>query len=171
MINKKYFGIFALFLLSLSSVLALGVTAPYWDERPLNLAPGETKDIQFTLQNMLGDSDVTLKAALIEGQEIATLTDSSLEYAVPFGVKDLPVNMRISIPRSATEGQKYTIGASFTTVTKTESGQFQLGSAFEKYFDVVVSGKAKQNYTWIYISLAIIIIALVIWFVRRNNSK
>ncbi|HVY01631.1 MAG TPA: hypothetical protein VHA12_02615 [Candidatus Nanoarchaeia archaeon] len=169
MINKKYFAILAMILFSLSSVLALGVTAPYWDERPLNLAPGESKDIQFSLQNMLGDSDVTLKAALIEGQDIATLTDSNLEYTVPFGVKDMPVNMRISIPRSANNGDKYTVGVSFTTVTKSESGQFQLGSAFEKYFDVVVEG-APKNYTWIYV-IAIAIVLILVWlFVRRSNK-
>jgi hypothetical protein len=170
MINKKYFAIFALVLFSLSSVLALGVTAPYWDERPLTLAPGESKDIQFTLQNMLGDSDITLKAALIQGQDIATLTDSNLEYEVPFGAKDVPVNMKISIPRSASQGDKYTIGASFTTITKSESGQFQLGSAFEKYFDVVVVGKAPMNYTWIYVIVIAIVLVLVWVFVRRNNK-
>jgi hypothetical protein len=166
-------------ILSMGSVIAVGVTAPYWDERPLILSPGEQREIQFQLQNMVGGEDITLRASLITGEEIASLTDKKLEYLVPFGTKDVKVGMSIKVPKQATIGTKYTVGVLFSTVTESESGEFQIGSAFEKYFDVIVQQRAivaeeneSSNKNWIYYLIGtVIIIALGAFFlVRRKTS-
>lgn len=55
-----------LITLSISLISASGVAVPYWNENPLRLAPGETTIIQLTLQNKVGNDDVTFEATIPE---------------------------------------------------------------------------------------------------------
>ena len=102
------------FLFTAQLVAAVGVTSPYWDTKPLGLNPGESVEVQLLLQNMMGDKDVTLMASITEGADIATLLGESQTYAVPFGVKDVPVLVKISIPEDTSVGGARTVKVSFT---------------------------------------------------------
>ena len=109
---KLGFG-FLIVLLIIPFVSSFGVTAPYWDDNPLIMYPGQTKDFSLILQNMVSTEDITLKAELVEGDEIATLTDTNLIYTVPAGRKDIDVNLRVEIPEDITLDKEYKIGVSF----------------------------------------------------------
>ncbi len=174
--KQKAIVILILFIICINSALAIGVTSPYWNERPLILFPGETKEASFILQNMVGENEVTLRASMVKGQEVAKLTDKSLDYTIPFGTKDTKVNMQIKAPKNDPIGSKYTVEVLFTSITQAESGQFQLGSAFQKSFDVIIQEGAitKERVSivsWIgYIIGSIIVLIGIIFLIRRKTS-
>lgn len=103
-----------LILLVAQLVVAVGVTSPYYDTKPLGLHPGEAVEVQLLLQNMVGDEEVTLVASITEGAEIATLLGENQTYVIPFGVKDVPVLVRVAMPEDALVGEARTVKVSFT---------------------------------------------------------
>lgn len=180
MIGKnKIIGVFSLVvgILLAVNVLALGVSSPYWSGNPLTMYPGETKTVSLELQNMVGSDDVALQASLIQGDEIAVLTDSDLIYEVPAGTKDTKVNIEVEIPENAQVGQEYSIGLSFTTVTPGQQGGFNLGSSIEQYFNVKVIEKTEgiEETVWIdswkILLVILVIVAVIVYFATRKKSK
>ena len=110
--------IFLIVIIALSPLVnAFGATAPYWKEKPLILAQGETKTFPIMLQNMVGEKDITLKAELISGKEIAALEDPDKSYLVSFGKKDVPINLKIQIPENDEIGKNYTIAIFFKQIS------------------------------------------------------
>jgi hypothetical protein len=173
---------FVLAILAVSTVSALAVGSPYWknipstDDNPLYLTPGASAIVQFTLQNMVGQDDVTLRAQITKGIDMAVIADSSNNYLVPFGDNNVPVNIKVTAPITAKPGDKYNVSVSFTSVTKAKAGQFMLGSAIEKSFDVVIPATTAQaaqpaNTLWIWLVTAIVVIAALILLVRRRRKK
>ncbi len=132
-------GLLSFFLLVAASfVHAFGVTTFYWEGNPLVMSPGETIDLFLLLQNMVGEQDMTLKAQLEEGKELATLTDSNLNYVVPYGRKDIKVNLRITIPRDTSFVGTYHVGVSFTQVLQGEGKMLQMAGAVKTYIPIVI---------------------------------
>lgn len=173
-------------MLSLSLVIAAGVTSPYWDQRPLTMYPGEIKEIEYGLQNMVGDEDLTFKAEIISGKEFANIIDEKNIYIVPAGTKDIKVKVRIIVPQSKLIGEKYDIGLGVTQVqSEQEAGQFRLGSAFETHFDLMITEKPKPapsqpvteketkttDITWIFIGAIILIIIVIIIIIKRKRKN
>ena len=112
-----------LILLSIN-VYAFGVTSFYWDKKPLYLNPGESREIQaFGLQNMVGEKDMTISVEQVSGLEIAKIIDKSLNYEVPFGSKDVYINMKITIPSDAKIGQVYGVGLRFKESAGEKQGE------------------------------------------------
>ena len=59
-------------------VSAFGITSFYWEpDRSLSLLPGETRNVELQLQNMVGSEDITVSAEVTEGKEIAVILDTS----------------------------------------------------------------------------------------------
>lgn len=143
MIKLKFGFLIALLLLLSPLVSAFGVTAPYWDDNPLIMYPGQTKDFALTLQNMVGNEDMVLKAELVGGAEIATLVDEELEYLVPFGRKDIKVNLRVEIPEDAPFDKEYTIGVSFKQILEDEGKMVQMAGGVGKYVPVIVRSESE----------------------------
>lgn len=142
MIKSKFgFGfLIALLLVPLAS--AFGITAPYWETKPLVMLPGESIDLALILQNMDGTEDVVLKAELVSGGNIATLTDEKLEYLVPLGRKDINVNLKITIPEDASPGEKYSVGVSFKEISTDEEGKMvQMTSGITKSIPITVKSE------------------------------
>jgi hypothetical protein len=160
-----------IFLLAgvISSVSAFGIATPYWRENPLLMQPGESKDVQFTLQNMVGD-DVTIRVALLDGSNVATLTDYTTDYLVKKGTANTKVNMHISIPADSA-GAKHTITMSFSTVTSGASGGVKIGTSIEKSFDVLVEKEAKAGAeTWMWIVAALALLAIIILLLKPKKA-
>jgi len=174
-----------LVLLSISFVSAAGVTAQYWngpDPNPLNLNPGETRDIQYFLMNQIGDENITIRADVVNGTDIAKITDASNIYKVPKGTKDVAVNVRVSVPTTAKLGDKYDVGLVFSTISEPKAGSFSILSAYERHFDVIIPlPAASQPVTqaetngssWVItlIVLAIVVIVLAILFLQRKGKQ
>ncbi len=161
-----------------SMISASGVTSEYWNganENPLRIAPGETKEITFTLQNMVGDDTLSFRAQVVNGTSIATLVDANPIYTVPPQTKDVQVKLVIKLPANAVLNQRYNVGVSFTSITNAEAGQFRIGSAFEKYFDVIptisaaVQAPEKTSKTMYLLILGIIIVLMIIWYLRKKQ--
>jgi len=138
---KSGFGfLIALLLVPLAS--AFGITAPYWETKPLVMLPGESIDFALILQNMDGTEDVAVKAELVSGAEIATLTDEKLEYLVPLGRKDINVNLKITIPEYASPGESYSVGVSFKEISTTEGEEMvQMVGGITKSIPVIVKSE------------------------------
>lgn len=166
-----------LFALKVNSV---GVSSEYFTENPLIMSPGETKDIQITLQNMVGSEDVTLKGSITQGQDIATITDTNSVYLIPFGQKDIKVNIKVSIPAETQIGSSKDIIVSFLTVTPGDTtGTIRMGMGIDKLIPVKVQLKEQQNiksptqnYTGlIWGIIAIIILVIIFLLLRKKQTK
>lgn len=163
-------------IISASLVGAVAVTAPYWEGFPLIVNPGDVKNVVLELQNMVGDGDITLRAELISGSEIARITDRSNDYLVPFGRSDIKVNLRIEIPNNASLGQKWGVGVSFKTVTGAGSEGVAMGMGIQKSFEVIVGPpqekpKEKINVAWIWAGVVVIVIIVLTILLSRRKKK
>lgn len=157
-----------------SFVFAVGVAQPYWEGNPLRISPGGSEDVELTLQNMVGDEDVVLRAELVDGAGIATLP-SKVDYDVKFGTSDTKVPVTVKIPGEAELGKEYTVKLSFKTVTPGEQGGVSLGLGYEVNFDVLVVEETEMSESsgiqWILWVIGIIVLVLIMWVVLRALSK
>ena len=142
--NKKI-GIFAtgilLVTLMTSLIMAFGVAIPYWDSPewyPLKLASGESKIVVLTLQNT-GEEDMTFRATIISGSEIATLIDENTDYFVPSGEVNKPVNIKVEISTDLEIGSpNQTISVSFQQIGTEGGGMVTLATGIVASFPVEI---------------------------------
>jgi len=156
-------------------VTAFGVSSPYWKGHPLKLYPGESTTINFNLQNNVGDTDVKVKAEVVEGADIASLKRDI--YLVKAKTTDTMVPLKVTLPKDATAPRHVTI--EFKTMTSGEGGMVTMGTGMKTEFDILVSEtptikKEKLRLsagttTWIVIALIIIIV--IIYYLIRKKPK
>lgn len=131
--------IFLLLALLSLNINAAGVSSPYWDENPMYVQSGEVKEFSYTLQNMVGNENMTIKAELEPGTTIMEFTDKNTIYEVPLGRSDVIVGMIVKVPKDAKEGDEWQVGVRFTTIApKIEGKPVAIGTAFSKGFKVIV---------------------------------
>lgn len=130
--------VLASIIYSIGLVDSFGATAPYWNDKPLYLIPGETREFPIILQNMIGGKDIVLIAEIESGQEIAELIDENKEYKVPFGKNDIKVNMKITAPENAKIGDKYEVRVVFRSVSDSTEGNIQISAGVKNAFYVIV---------------------------------
>lgn len=181
--KKLKLGInFLIILLLLSPIaVAFGVTAMYWDTKPLRMYPGQSTDTALILQNMEGDEEaITLKAELVQGAEIATLTDTNLEYIVPFGRKDIYVPIEVKIPEDAPIGTTYTIEVSFVEIASQEGRMMQMTKGIGKRIPVIVESRTpvaeepevvKARIPSSIIVLAVIAVIIIAYLILKRKKK
>lgn len=166
-------------LLNLYGVIAFAVSSQYYDNNPLYMQSGETVDTFFTLQNIAGTENITLKAKIEYGENILTLLDDTDIYVVPSGGK-VKVNFKITAPTDAKKDDKFPITIMFTSLKTSSSGPVAIGASVGKGFDVIIieppileetptKEKIKIS-TIIYILIGIIILIVIIFFVARNRG-
>jgi len=170
------------------NVNAYAVSSPYWDEKPMYVQPGEVKEFNYLLQNMVGDKDVKVQAQLEPGTTIMEFVDKNTIYNVPFGTRDIPVNMRIKVPNDAKEGTWWDVGVRFKTVEETRDGPLTIGIEYSKGFKVVVGelGTATENVSgtvtkpilstqtlgFLVLVVALVILVLIIkYFHKKKENK
>lgn len=180
-------------LLATNIVEAFGVTTPYWKENPLALTPGETKEVAFTLQNMVGDEDLRVRVELLGDKKYVELVEAKTveaktEYEIPAKTKDIPVPVRIKVPVDTPAGTKFQVRVSFTSTSKKGTNAVQLGTGIEKTFEVVIEEKESARpkveapaekpslpYTlWkkpATPAVIIILIVLILWIILRKSRK
>ena len=168
--NKTTFSILALTLLSLSLVYASGVASPYYGGHPLTMAVGESKIVNLNLQNMVGTDDVTFKAVVKQGSEIASLSKDT--YLVNAGTYDTMAPLRITIPGDAIPGTIYSVVVEFKTVSTATGGGVAMGTGMDTSFDVVVAEKeAKKFPATVLVIVIIVILAIIAWILLRRKTK
>ena len=109
---------FLLVVFSFSFISAFGVTASYWEGHPLQISPGESKVVTIFAQNMVGDEDITLTTALVEGFEIASVPEK--DYLVKAKTKDTGIPVTVTIPLDAPLEEEYRVKVSFCKAMKEE---------------------------------------------------
>ncbi|MBS3098934.1 hypothetical protein J4462_01855 [Candidatus Pacearchaeota archaeon] len=187
---KTIFAVLAILIVSTNGVLAFGISSPYWKNHPLEMYLGETRDIEFNLQNCpsLKDhcdkEDANIVVEFEEGSEIAEIT-SGANYLVKYGSSDQNIILKISIPENANIGDEHTVKFSVSSVPETdEGGNVQLGTKYFSSFPVKVIEKPaeavekpvieetapnKKSNVLVW-ALVVVIILVIFYFVFRRKK-
>lgn len=167
--------VFAILVLA-TLVSAWGVSSPYWDKGarepgPLTITVEEIKIVNINMQNMVGNEDVTVKAEIKQGKEIASLEKDT--YTVKAGTSE---NAPLKIIAPETVGT-YKVEIEFKTITSGGTGGVAMGTGYTISFDVIVSEKPKETpkttgnlILVILIAVIIIITAVVYLIIKRKNQ-
>lgn len=187
-IEKKIIvvGLFFLVVLSFVSFAgAFGIAVSYWDpDNPLRLEPGDSATITFRLQNEVGDEDITLRAELVEGAEIASIIDESKTYFVPLGSRDVRTSILVDVPEDTPLGSEYKISVAYTQLVGDEGGMVQVASKIIQNIPVVVGEKtvlaeepkaspAEEGIssTSVMIIIGILVIILILYLLLRKKKR
>jgi hypothetical protein len=139
-------AVIVFFLVSFEMVLGFGIVSYYYKDNPLMMSPGEAREIEFgTLQNMLENSqDMKFSVELVSGSEIASLLKT--EYEVLRKTQDVPVNIKVSIPKDAPEGKEYFITVKFKEISRSGEGEMvEFTKTTTKSIPVFVRGQEKKE--------------------------
>ena len=164
-------------LLSIFSVNAFAIASSYGSGVPIEIYPGETKDIQLELMTSPGEENLLIKAELVDNGSVASLPDSDTEYIVNAG-EIVSANLRISVNKAAKTGEEHNIIIKFSDITSSEgtgSVSFK-GSSTISFRALVVQPELKESkkgtglFFIFLLSMLIIVMIVVIWFVVRNRK-
>ncbi len=155
-----------------SLVAAYGVGMPYWEGYPLNLNPGESKDVEFSLNNMDGAEDAKFAVAIVEGGEFASVKDAN--YVVGAGEK-APFVMTVQVPKDAVFGDNYKVTFTVKPTPVENAGGVALGLSLKQSFDVGVVEPEPEEAAFPLSNLDALLIAVivvaVIWMVINYLKK
>jgi len=186
-IGTKIIVSILLFLLAgIGGALALGVSTPYWQDHPLEMYPGQERDVSFLLVNRAGNPTTDALVTLDESAGVAEIT-SGEEYTVPPEARDVRVVLKVSIPDSASIGDSYEVKFSVREIPEEDQGgNVQLGVGYGVTFPITVvsQGDAPEQTTptestartastgaiVIWIVMIIIIILLIAWLFGRKKQ-
>jgi len=180
--DKKEVLVFAGVILAFSLFVfagAAGVATPYWKNNPLLLSPGESNTVYLSLQNT-GDEGMVLNASITSSEGIASLKKTL--YEVGAGEVDVPVEIKVSVPKDSQIGSEYTVSISFKQISDESGEMLQVAAGFTTSFPVKVvsteesvlyGNKSEMGsiYDWIVIIAIVIALVLVFVFVRFRRKK
>ncbi|MBU2617031.1 MAG: hypothetical protein KKB79_03595 [Nanoarchaeota archaeon] len=151
-----------LIIISLNFLSAFDVISQYNKENPLELAPGEVKEIQLILKNTGEDKNITLTATVL-GTGASILGDAI--YPISPGT-EIPISLEVSAPENASVGKEYEIDISFNEVKTKEGGILSITSLVTTKLPVKIVDKTRAEDTPIGLTslliLGVIGIAIII---------
>lgn len=166
-----------LILLSVYHVNAFAISSKYYEDNPLFVAPGDTKEVELTLQNLAGTEDVKVKAEVSRGTEVIELIDASDIYTIPVGGK-ITARFKVEMPKNAKVKDTYSIDIRFTTVTEGELGALGLGSSIIQRFDVIAGENSSifeekpiPLYEYVAIGIAAVLILIILVILAKKKKK
>ena len=175
MIKKINILIISVLILSISFVSAVAIGLPYWEGNPFVISPGQTGTVNLIIQNMVGEEDITMKAEIIQENEIASLKQD--EYFIPIS-NDAQVPIKITIPPNATLNTTYKVKVSFKTITPSSEGGVTMGIGIISTFDVLVKDGVKEQpkekletKTLIIIGIIVLIIIIITIVLKKQKLK
>lgn len=173
--KTSFFLVVSILFVSLIGFLsAYGVASPYWVGHPIQVAPGDIKTVSITLQNV-GSGDITVKASLKEGSEIASIREG--DYLVPAGTIDTEILVTLTIPEDYNFEETHKVTVSTQEIASGAGGGVTLTTAFETSFDVLVLDiqKTKKEgispWTLIVVLIILILFILTLTLKRRRVKK
>ena len=155
----------------ISSISAFGVSSPYWNNNPLTMARGETKTVDLTLQNMVGDEKVNVMAEIISGEEILSLNKDA--FVVESGTSEV-IPVKITLSEEITPGTSTGVAIEFKTFNPDSEGGVALGTGMVISFNVVAGEEVDEtNSTWkiIGIVLGLIVLIMIIRTLLPKKKK
>jgi hypothetical protein len=117
---------------------------------------------------MVGESDVTVKAELVEGSEITSLDEDTFTIAAK--TADTMVPLTIKMPDDIAEGETKTVKVVFKTISQDTSG-ISMGTGMTVLFDVVAVEKVSKTNTGTIIAVIAVILAIVIIILCVRKKK
>jgi len=127
----------------LASVMAVGVTGY---SAPVIVKPGESIDLAWRLQNMVGEDSYVVTTTTTASDEInLTLLDESNLYELAEKTEGVRVNFRVTIPEDIEIGTEYVISGSFIFSPKTEEGTLGIGSGIDDTFKITVGDETDDT--------------------------
>jgi hypothetical protein len=185
MINKfklmEVFLVTGLLVVMLSSLVsAVGVGSGYSPDTPLEMYPGEERIILLTLQNTDVEEEVTVEGKILEGSEIASLTENI--FKVQYQSTSVSAKMKMELPEDASVGQSYLVRYEFGHVSAVGEGVEGTGVAFSqgvtRSFNVVVVEKPEEEkpagigtgWTLLIIILIVVVIAVIYFITKKKTS-
>ena len=144
--SNKLITIIIIAVLSINIVVALGVNSPYWNENPLKMYAGETKEVIFPLANSVNEPTTEATVSLTKGGEITEII-SGEKYTVSPGENNENIILRITIPENAEVGDNYTSGFKVLYIPAGEEGNVKLNVEYNVDFPVQVVSQADATST------------------------
>jgi len=165
----------SLILLVLPSVSAFANT--FLEDKTMHLWKGETGEYCVYLQNT-GEEDIVQVVRIFEGEEyIRNIDEIDGEFDVPVGtVSDqLPICMKVKLPRSAEKGEKYAISYGVAgSSSDNEEGlvsfaPIQIRETF--YLTERLDEKPRSNTTYVVSGLALMVVLAIGYYYRRRRKR
>jgi hypothetical protein len=173
--------VLAIILVGTGSVIALGISTPYWKNHPLEMYPGQTTEVSFLLVNKAGNPTAEAFVTLEKDGGVAEITSGN-EYRVPAEARDVSVVLKISVPEEASIGDSYDVEFAVRAAPEEDQGgNVQLGVGYGVKFpvNVVAQIDAEElpevertqsgNGVVIAIVVLIIILILIFWAMKRKS--
>ncbi len=170
--NVIFIGVILIFAVGLLYPVSAGFAVGFPNSIDLN--PGETKDISFSLQNIIEPkTDVTIKIVVESGSEYLTLVGGDSFDLSAGEVKSVPA--RVKAPSDAKALDVFNMVVLFESV----SGNGQTGGTVDVSFsqrvsfDIVINEDAQgQNNVWLWVGLFLVfIIAAIIFLALKTRKK
>ncbi len=157
--KQKIISAIALFIVLTGLVSSAGIVSPYWKDHPLYMNYGETKTVNFNLQNMVGNEDIVVELSLKQGSNIATLEETI--YVAEAGTHDTMIPLKIKIPEDYNGGVQRIELEAKTIVDGTE-GMVVLGTGWLVSFNVIVEEKPVSGSSLLEVILGLIVLLIVL---------
>jgi len=167
------FGIVFATLVLMNTINASGIVSPYWKDYPLEMNFGETKIANFVLQNMVGNEDITVKAEIKQGADIASLEKDI--YTAKAGTSDTIIPVKITIPKDYGKSLQE-IQLEVKTIEAEQGGMITLGTGWTTSFNVIISEKPISKNFLIgliiaLISITIILVLIILIILLKRRAK
>lgn len=177
--SSKIILLFGLMLL-LALPIASAFANTFLEDKTMKLLKGVAGQYCVYLQNT-GDGDIKQVIKVFEGKEyIRNLDEVSSEFDVPVGTvsDNLPVCMKVKLPRNATKGEKYMVSygvANVESENKEGMVSFAPVQIREKFYLTEKLDEKERNHD-MYIALsagavALFAIATGLYYRRRKKLK
>jgi len=177
LIKISTFFVLALAIISLTS--AFSVSRDYLENNQMNMTVGETKPIQFVLQNGGSTEPINVQVKILNGSEIIKITDASDVYLVNPGDK-IPVNFLVNISEEANFGEVYKITIEFNEASLNQN-TLSIGTGIEQSFNVFLAktsfelerDKKRKNMqiNALIIGILFILIILILIIIKVKKRK
>ena len=119
--NKQLLTVTMILMLFMSLIVSAFGVGIYND--PIKIKPGESIDLAFRPQNMLGNTDYTVEPKFTWSEGInVELLDNKTIYDLPSG-ELIRVNFRVTADKNAKIGEMKEVRADFTPKAQSEGGE------------------------------------------------
>ena len=181
--NKNIIGFCIIALvLTLNLAMAFSPISGYSEQNPLSLYPGQEKEAIIHIYSTPEEGVISVEAIIIEGMDIASITDESNIYSSSLNKEGL-VHVKVSIPSSATIGSEYIVKSRFVDKNQeATAGTLSFNIKATNTFKVVVvekpaiieetpQGEGIGLTGWVIGIIVVIAIILVIYFILKKRNE
>ena len=173
--NIKITTLIIIFLCSINYVAALGVSSPYWEEHPLKMHPGQSKEVSFSLVNKPNAELANAIVELIQGEQIAEITSGKF-YSVAPGTTDTKVILKLDIPENAKIGDVFDVKFTVKAGAPEDEGTVQIAVGYNVNFPIIIVEESeipeekiipktseKTNINWVIWLIIIITLIIIVY--------